>query len=79
MRHHVTDLDQFLLLSDEDMEKWGTTMLLMKLAAAVQHWQWIRENNEVFHDMKVNSYEELSGFAEECEWIRNPKEKGEEG
>ncbi|CAI6325207.1 unnamed protein product [Periconia digitata] len=78
MKHHITELDELLLFSDETVEKWGTVTLLVKLAAAVSHWQWLRENNETFYDMQVNNYAELDGKADDCDWVRDlkpPKEK----
>ncbi|PVI05110.1 hypothetical protein DM02DRAFT_505314, partial [Periconia macrospinosa] len=70
MRHHVTELDNFLLLTDGTVEGWSTGMLLTKLGAAVSHWQWLRESNEVFEDMEVNGYPELERKAEDCDWVR---------
>jgi len=69
MKHHVTDLDGYLLLTDEEVEGWGTAHLLRMVCTLILHWQWLRQNNKILGDMEVGGWEELDGKAEECEWI----------
>lgn len=69
MKHHVTDLDSYLLLSDEKVRRWSDQVLLGMTAQVVLQWQWLRQNNEILGEMEVMGYEELEGRADECEWI----------
>ena len=69
MKHHVTDLDGYLLLTDEEVEGWGTAHLLRMACTLILHWQWLRQNNKILADMEVDEWEELGGKADECEWI----------
>jgi hypothetical protein len=83
MKHHVTDLDGYLLLSDMEVRGWSDQTLLSMTSQIVLQWQWLRANNAIFEEMEVNAYEELEGKADECEWInddwkRKRSEKGKE-
>lgn len=69
MKHHITDLDTFLLFSDEKISSWTDQALLTMTSQAILQWQWLRQNNETLDEMEINGYEELDGKAEECEWI----------
>jgi hypothetical protein len=69
MKHHVTDLDSYLLLEDDEVGGWTGVKLLGKLCQVVLHWQWLRGNNEVLDGMEVKGWEDLEGKADECEWI----------
>jgi hypothetical protein len=73
MRHHVTDLDQCLMLTNKVVEEWETVKLLMMIAQAVLHWQWLRENNEVMDDMNARKWEDLDAKADDNEWVRDVK------
>ncbi|KAF2130325.1 hypothetical protein P153DRAFT_265728, partial [Dothidotthia symphoricarpi CBS 119687] len=69
MKHHVTDLDDYLLLSDEKVALWSMDMVLIMASQIVLAWQWLRANNEILGDMEIGGWEELEGSKEECEWI----------
>ncbi|KAF1957022.1 hypothetical protein CC80DRAFT_411964 [Byssothecium circinans] len=73
MRHHVTDLDHYLLLTDGEVENWGTIRLLMAVAEVVLQWQWLRENTELMDDMDVRMWEDMDGKADESEWVKDTK------
>ncbi|USP81672.1 hypothetical protein yc1106_08946 [Curvularia clavata] len=75
MKHYVTDLDAYLMLRDEEVEKWSTGRLNVKTCFALLHWQWLRQNNERLEDMEVHGWEELEGKAEENEWIADDTRK----
>ncbi|EFQ94823.1 hypothetical protein PTT_07380 [Pyrenophora teres f. teres 0-1] len=69
MRHHVTDLDRYLLLTDEEVETWRAERLLQMTCTLILHWQWLRRSNETLRDMEVGAWEDLDAKADECEWI----------
>jgi hypothetical protein len=69
MRHHVTDLDSYLLLEDAEVAGWGGVRLLSMVCQVVLHWQWLRQNNETLDEMEVHGWEHLEGKADESEWI----------
>ena len=69
MKHHVTDLDSYLLLEDDEVGGWTRAKLLGKLCQVVLHWQWMRGNNELLGGMEVRGWEDFEGKADECEWI----------
>ncbi|KAJ4371124.1 hypothetical protein N0V83_004340 [Neocucurbitaria cava] len=69
MKHHITDLDDYLLLSDEKVGGWSDVVLVGMTSQIVLQWQWLRQNNEILGDMEVGGWEELEGKADECEWI----------
>ncbi|RAR07987.1 hypothetical protein DDE83_006232 [Stemphylium lycopersici] len=69
MRHHVTGLDDYLVLTDEDVEGWGEWLLRLKTSQVLLHWQWLRRNNAFLGDMEVSGWEELEARADECVWI----------
>lgn len=75
MKHYVTDLDTYLMLRDDEVEKWSMGMLNVKTCFALLHWQWLRRNNERLEDMEVHGWEELEGKAEENEWIADDSRK----
>lgn len=79
MRHHVTDLDNYLLLSDEEVASWSTETLLSMTSQILLVWQWLRQSNEILEDMEVHGYEELDGKADECEWIADDLKRPEWG
>jgi hypothetical protein len=69
MQHHITDLDGYLLLSDEEVAGWGDLVLVGMVSQILLHWQWLRQNNEMLGEMEVRGWEELDGKMEENEWI----------
>ncbi|KAF1935482.1 hypothetical protein EJ02DRAFT_302969, partial [Clathrospora elynae] len=69
MKHHVTDLDEYLLLKDEKVADWSDMMLVGMTSQVVLQWQWLRQNNEILQEMEVYGWEELDGLRDECEWI----------
>ncbi|KAG9189128.1 hypothetical protein G6011_05996 [Alternaria panax] len=69
MKHHVTDLDAYLLLEDEEVARWGGMRLLVTLCQVILQWQWLRQNNAVLDEMEVHGWEELEGKADDSEWI----------
>ena len=69
MKHHITELDGYLVLGDEQVEGWSIEKLKMKTCVALLYWQWLRRNNGVLEDMEVCGWEELEGRADECEWF----------
>jgi hypothetical protein len=79
MKHHVTGLDAYLLLTDEKVGSWSDETVLNMASQIVLQWQWLRQNNEVLEEMEINGYEELEGKADECEWIADDVKKGEWG
>ncbi|KAF2791939.1 hypothetical protein K505DRAFT_215289, partial [Melanomma pulvis-pyrius CBS 109.77] len=64
MRHHVTALDGYLLLTDESIDAWGEKEFLVRLVAVVGIWQWVRESNDRLGEMEVMGWEELGEGAE---------------
>lgn len=77
MKHHVTDLDGYLMLTDEEVSAWKYDVLLAMTAQIVLHWQWLRRNNAILEEMEMNDYEAFDGKGEECEWIvDDPKRIG---
>jgi hypothetical protein len=75
MKHHVTDLDTYLLLSDEKISSWSDQTLLSMTAQVLVQWQWLRQNNDTLGEMELFGYEELEGRADECEWIADEIKK----
>ena len=71
MKHHGTELDRWLLLSDEEVEAWDARRLVLGAASAVIMWQWVREGTEMLGEMEVRGWGELEGRAEECAWVRD--------
>lgn len=69
MKHHITDMDSYLLLSNEKVEGWSTQVLVITTSQIILQWQWLRQNNEMLQDMEVHGWEELDCKADECEWI----------
>ncbi|KAJ6198990.1 hypothetical protein J3E72DRAFT_393816 [Bipolaris maydis] len=69
MRHHVTELDAYLMLGDEEVERWSEGRVKSKVCFVLMHWQWLRGNNATLDDLEVLDWEELEGKAEECGWI----------
>jgi hypothetical protein len=69
MKHHITSLDNYVLLSDAEISSWSDRTLLGMASQITLQWQWLRGNNAVLEEMEVGNYEELEGRAEECEWI----------
>ncbi|KAF2659878.1 hypothetical protein K491DRAFT_120435 [Lophiostoma macrostomum CBS 122681] len=61
MKHHVTALDDMLLLRDEEVEGWPDLQFSVKLAGVIILWQQMRENNELLDDMRVHDWEALEG------------------
>lgn len=86
MKHHVTPLDDMLLLTDEEVSEWSEERLTSMAVQVILHWQWLRQNTEELLNMEVNGWEELEGKADECQWFAddvkkapsNRKEKGAE-
>jgi hypothetical protein len=81
MKHHVTELDEYLLLSDEKVRGWSDQTLLCMASQIILQWQWLRANNVIFEEMEINGYEDLDGKADECEWINDDwkRKRGEKG
>jgi hypothetical protein len=69
MKHHITELDEYLLLSDKEIATWSDRTLLGMASQITLQWQWLRGNNAVLEEMELGGYEELEGKAGECEWI----------
>jgi hypothetical protein len=69
MRHHVTDFDAWLLLSDDEVAKYSDTKLLFVTSQVALQWQWLVKNNELLYEMENMGWEELEGKADENEWI----------
>ncbi|RYO20487.1 hypothetical protein AA0111_g9967 [Alternaria arborescens] len=69
MKHHVTDLDAYLLLGDEEVAGWSGLKLSTTVIQVLLHWQWLRQNNAVLDEMEVHGWEDLEGKADESEWI----------
>ncbi|KAH7384693.1 hypothetical protein BKA66DRAFT_417024 [Pyrenochaeta sp. MPI-SDFR-AT-0127] len=75
MKHHVTDVDSYLLLSDDKVAAWNTGVLVEMTSQIILQWQWLRQNNETLQDMEVHGWEELDCKADECEWIADDVKK----
>ncbi|KAI4925234.1 hypothetical protein J4E85_007111 [Alternaria conjuncta] len=73
--HHVTALDDYLLLTDEEVAGLSGIALLERVWQVLLHWQWLRQNNEVLEEMEVHGWEELEGKADESEWIADDVKK----
>ena len=69
MKHHVTELDGYLMLSDETVAGWSDQVLLVMASQVVLQWQWVRENNEILTEIDIMGYEEFEGRADENDWI----------
>ena len=69
MRHHVTDFDAWLLLSDEEVAKYSDKKLLFVTSQVALQWQWLVKNNGLLDEMERLGWEELDGKADENEWI----------
>ncbi|KAI2486687.1 hypothetical protein Ptr902_00820 [Pyrenophora tritici-repentis] len=65
MKHRVTDLDKFLLLTNEEVEAWGAERLLQMTCTLILHWQWLRRSNEKLEDMEVGGWADLDVKADE--------------
>ncbi|KAJ8107944.1 hypothetical protein OPT61_g8515 [Boeremia exigua] len=74
MKHYVTPLDSYLLLSDEEVAGWNDKWLVVRASQIVLQWQWLRQKNETLDEMEKTEWEELDGRAEECEWIAEKKD-----
>ena len=76
MKHYVTPLDNYLLLTDEEVKGWSNKTLVVRASQVVLQWQWLRQKNETLEEMEHGGWEELDGRADECEWIAEKKEGG---
>ncbi|KAJ4399270.1 hypothetical protein N0V91_009553 [Didymella pomorum] len=74
MKHYVTHLDGYLLLTDAQVGNWGEQTLVIRASQMILQWQWLRQKNERLEEMEGNGWEELDGRADECEWIAEKKE-----
>lgn len=74
MKHYITGLDKYLLLTDEEVSEWEDKVLVAWASQIVLQWQWLCQSNQTLEDMEVVGWEELDGRAEECEWIAEKKE-----
>ena len=74
MKHYITGLDKYLLLTDEEVRRWEDKVLVAYASQIVLQWQWLCQSNQTLEDMEVGGWEELDGRAEECEWIAEKKE-----
>ena len=79
MKHHITGLDSYLLLTDAKVASWSDETVLGMASQVALQWQWLRQNNEILGEMEINGYEELEGRADECEWIADDVKRGEWG
>ncbi|KAF2830401.1 hypothetical protein CC86DRAFT_284400 [Ophiobolus disseminans] len=79
MKHHVTGLDGYLLLTDAAVAAWSDETVLGMASQVALQWQWLRQNNEILEEMEIHGYEELEGRADECEWIADDVRRGEWG
>lgn len=73
MKHYVTPLDEYLLLSDDEVRGWTVERLVVKVSEIVLQWQWLRQKNEKLDEMELGDWEELDGRAKRCEWIVEKK------
>jgi hypothetical protein len=73
MKHHVTGLDKWLLLKDDEVRRWDGRRLLIGVASVVLQWQWLRRNTEMLADMEVRMWESLDARADESEWVRDTR------
>ncbi|EUC49193.1 hypothetical protein COCMIDRAFT_54242, partial [Bipolaris oryzae ATCC 44560] len=69
MKHHVTELDRYLMIRDEEAEGWSDGRVKSVVCFVLMHWLWLRGNNATLDDLEVLDWEELEGKAEECGWI----------
>lgn len=76
MKHYITPLDAYLLLSDEEVKGWGDKMLIVRASQIVLQWQWLRQKNDTLEEMESDGWEELEGKADECEWIAEKRDVG---
>ena len=74
MKHYVTHLDDYLLLTDEQVGSWSEKTLVIRASQMVLQWQWLRQKNDRLEEMEGNGWEELDGRADECEWFAEKKE-----
>lgn len=74
MKHYVTPLDAYLLLTDEEVKGWSPKTLVIRASQIVLQWQWLRQKNETLEKMERGGWEQLDGRAEECEWIAERKD-----
>ncbi|KZM28501.1 hypothetical protein ST47_g366 [Ascochyta rabiei] len=74
MKHYITPLDAYLLLSDEEIKSWSDQKLVVRASQIVLQWQWLRQKNEALDEMQCGGWEELEGKADECEWIAERRE-----
>ncbi|KAF3006507.1 hypothetical protein E8E13_004899 [Curvularia kusanoi] len=76
MKHYITPLDNYLLLTDEEVSQWSDKGLIIRISQIVLQWQWLRQSNETLEEMEIGGWKELDGKAEECEWVAEKKEGG---
>lgn len=69
MKHHCTQLDDMLLLTDEEVAGWPVTGLLVRLSMALLEWQALVRNNEMMSDLQANNWEEMVHAAAENPYI----------
>ena len=74
MRHHITELDRLLALTDKDVSGWNGTQMVVGAVAVILQWQWLRADTKKLEDLEVGNWEELDGKAEDCEWVRDMKD-----
>ena len=77
MKHHITALDTYLILTDGEVAGWSGDILVGMASQIALQWQWLRQNNEVLEEMEIFGWEDLEGRADECEWIADDVKKGE--
>ncbi|KAF1352737.1 hypothetical protein EJ07DRAFT_159179 [Lizonia empirigonia] len=74
MKHYITPLDEYLLLSDDEVRGWNVETLVVRASQIVLQWQWLRQKNEKLDEMEFDGWEELDGRADQCEWIAEKRE-----
>lgn len=76
MKHHVTDLDALLLLTDEKVAGCSDFVLVGLVSQIILQWQWLRQSNEILGDMEVGGWGDFDGKADNCEWVAEDARKG---
>lgn len=71
LRHHITELDGYLLNGNEEVDKWGDSQLVVKLGSVVSVWLWIRKINEKFGDTEMHGWNELTDVVDNKWFLDN--------
>lgn len=73
MRHHVTELDRFLLLTDEEIASLSGSRLLVMLSAVLMQWKWLRKSTEELAALEANAWEAMDVRADDNELVRDTR------